>query len=196
MATSSGIVALFPRTRAADDASTVFSSRGRDGGSRRHGPRPAARPDARRSARRFDAPHPDLRRDHRHPAAPVLLRPPADPGRRRDGPGADAAAAAGSPRALDADEPATHHGIVDQQRAALVPAAQPAGRRRRYYVRTVAAAAARPHPGAAVGSQRRLRPTQFDLPRTGGARCQTAAPDPPPRAPPHSPFADTPPPSP
>src|SRR5260370_42500933 len=138
MATSSGIVALFPRTRAADDASTVFSSRGRDGGSRRHGPRPAARPDARRSARRFDAPHPDLRRDHRHPAAPVLLRPSAAPGRRRDGPAADADAAAGRPRALYAAEPATHHGIVDQQRAALVPAALRASRPPHYSRRPLA----------------------------------------------------------
>src|SRR5580704_18333451 len=113
MATSSGIVALFPRTRAADDASTVFSSRGRDGGSRRHGPRPDARPVARRPARRFDAPYPDLRRDHRHPTAPVLLRPAADPGRRRIGPGAHADTLAGGARPLDAEpEPAAQHGIV------------------------------------------------------------------------------------
>src|SRR5713226_4896735 len=124
MATSSGIVSAFPRTRAADDASTVFTSRGRDGGLHRHGPSPVTRPVARRFARRPDAPHPDLWRDHRHPAAPVLLRPTADPGRRRVGSGAahaDADATAGRPRPADTDEPATDHGIVDQQRAALAP---------------------------------------------------------------------------
>lgn len=134
-----------------DDISTVTSSRGRDGGARRCGPRPDARPVARRPARRPDPPHPDLRRDHRHPAAPVLLRPAADPGRWRDRPGAHADAIAGSPRTLDAEpEPAAHHGIigiVDQQRAALVPAtlagaarapaARRAGRRRRHVGRPV-----------------------------------------------------------
>ena len=155
-------------------------------GVRGRGRRAAARPVARRPARRPDPPHPDLRRDHRHPAAPVLLRPAADPGRRRAGAGAadaDAARQQSAARAAAVRCAADRHGHRRSsgscrsapRRSRRQPLGRAGRRRRPPWAAPSPASMATP-----LGRRRRI-PTppsiraRADLSAAGGAGAQAAA---------------------
>ena len=175
-----------PRIRALHDASTVSSSRRRRRWrSRATAAAPAARPVARRPARRASpATSRSAARSPTTPGAARLLRPPADPGRRRAAPSqptptpmpTPTPAAGARRRRRRADHGRATDGLVDQRSAPLTP--QPLGvpgggigdpgRRRRRGA----------PPPADAGSQRRLRsaqPRRYRPPEAIGAQAAAAA---------------------